>query len=80
MRAPNDHVIEAFASLEGNHYFDKIVEWLEQSIQDKNESLQMERDDIEMRRLQGSLTELREIADLAAGARNIIAMKRKSKS
>lgn len=80
MKNPDDQVLEAFASLEGNHYFQKIMEWVGDTIQNKNETLLMERDDIELRRLQGSLTDLREIADLAESARQIIALKRKSKS
>lgn len=78
MNAPDDQVLEAFSSLEDNHYFKKIMEWVGDTIQSKTASLLMERDDIEMRRLQGSVTDLREIADLADGARQIIALKRKS--
>lgn len=78
MKQSSDQVIEAFATLEGNHHFKVVMEWIAESAQDQTERLQMERDDIEMRRLQGAVTELNAISDLAENARSIIAQRRQS--
>lgn len=54
-------VVEAITGLQNNRDFKLIIDWIQQSLNDRLDSCARERDDIELRRHQGAAQELREL-------------------
>ena len=69
---PSSRILEALVSLEHHGRFQDVVEWLEESLADTSAGLMTERDEVELRRMQGSAKDLSDIISTVRDAREMI--------
>lgn len=69
---PNQKVLSALASLQGNQDFSTVQEWLCQSLDDLYANGATAKDDVIVRWHQGAAQAVRELLDKAATAQEVI--------
>lgn len=65
--------LEAFASLEGNFHFERVIDWLTTAHQDLSSAIELQMDEAKLRQTQGACQTLRKIISSAKTARDTIA-------
>ena len=71
MNPPDNNVLKAFASLRGEHSFERILDWLRESLSAEDEA-NRRREGAEIHRGQGRALQLERILEVADTARDLL--------
>ena len=69
---PSRQVISALATLQGQHDFEVIRDWLQRTLDDLTEINELTKDEVQVRWNQGAAQQLRELLRIAREARSLL--------